>query len=377
MRRLIMPILRLLVAVVIAIALVKLAFFNSPAEEKAKEPWADFSPSTVVANVGDISQDLLLDGSVVVDPATDLKATAAGKVARFEVADGDYVEVGAPLLTVTRQEQGEPTEERNEEGQVTTTPGQTETIYGTIYANASGKVKFSVLQGQELTIGTPVGSISPETLSIQANLTPAQRYRMTAVPESATITVTPGPAPFDCHNLTISTPTESPKQGPAPAPAPAPEGGGPAPGDSAGSQQTSATISCGVPGEITVYPGMAAKMAMHMGDATGVLLVPITAVKGDYESGAVWKVVPGQEPQRTQVQLGLSDGLMVEVKSGLQAGDEILEFIPGQEKELDPYAEMDSLDGVGGEGGSEGGGSEEPAPVEDAPADKPADTEGQ
>ena len=103
-----------------------------------------------------------------------------------------------------------------------------------------------------------------------------------------------------------------------------------------------------------------------MPHANGVLLVPTTAVKGDYESGAVWKIVPGQEPQRTQVKLGLSDGFMVEVKSGLQAGDEILEFIPGQEKELDPYAEMDGS-------GGEGDGSQVPAPVED----KPADTEGQ
>ena len=61
-----------------------------------------------------LSQDLTLEGSVVVDPATEVKATAAGKVARFEVSDGDYVEVGAPLLTVTREEQGEATQQRDE-----------------------------------------------------------------------------------------------------------------------------------------------------------------------------------------------------------------------------------------------------------------------
>lgn len=372
MQRLIMPILRLLMAAVIAVALVKLAFFNSPDGEKAKEPWADFSPTTVVANVGDISQDLTLDGSVVVDPATEVKATAAGKVARFEVSEGDYVEVGAPLITVTREETTEPSEQRDEEGNATSVPGQTRTVYGTIYANANGKVKFSVLEGQELSIGASAGSISPGTLSIQASLTPAQRYRMTAVPESATITVTPGPAPFDCHDLKIASPSEE-RQAPAPAPAPAPGGAGapPAPGDNAAGQAASATISCGVPGEITVYPGMAAKMAMHMGDASGVLLVPTTAVKGDYESGAVWKIVPGQEPQRTQVSLGLSDGFMVEVKSGLQAGDEILEFIPGQEKELDPFANLDGL------GTEEGEGSKEEAPADPADSDAPLDSEGQ
>lgn len=366
MRRLIMPILRLVVAAIIAIALVKLAFFNSPGEAKAKAPWADFSPSTVVANVGDISQDLTLEGSVVVDPATEVKATAAGKVARFEVSDGDYVEVGAPLLTVTREEQGEATQQRDEDGQVSTTAGQTQTIYGTIYANANGRVKFTVLEGQEVSIGTAVGSISPGTLSIQANLTPAQRYRMTSVPESATITVTPGPAPFDCHNLVIAAPAEGTRS-PARPQNNSPQNAAPAgAAEESANQPSSATISCGIPSEITVYPGMAAKMAMHMGDANGVLLVPTTAVKGDYESGAVWKIVPGQEPQRTQVELGLSDGFMVEVKSGLQAGDEILEFIPGQEKELDPYAEMDGS-------GGEGDGSQVPAPVED----KPTDTEGQ
>ena len=69
-------------------------------------------------------------------------------------------------------------------------------------------------------------------------------------------------------------------------------------------------------------------MAIDAGRAEDVLVVPVTAVRGLVGKGTVW-VVDGGKPTPTEVTLGLSDGKVVEIKKGLEEGDEILEFVPG------------------------------------------------
>lgn len=74
-------------------------------------------------------------------------------------------------------------------------------------------------------------------------------------------------------------------------------------------------------------PGMSAEVTIHV-DKTleNVLTVPVQAIVGGAESGAkrtVWVMTAGG-PQERQVDLGLSNEKMAEVKSGLQAGDQVV-----------------------------------------------------
>ncbi|MDO4792294.1 MAG: efflux RND transporter periplasmic adaptor subunit [Buchananella hordeovulneris] len=393
MTRRILPIAKLLVWVVIAAALVKMAFFASTTEDTTARPWADFKPSTVVATLGTISNDFTVNGSVVADPATDVKSTVTGKVAKFEAPEGSQVEKGAPLITLTAEvtETDEGTPSTDDQGNpvpaVPTT--NTYTVYRTIYANANGTVKYSVLENQEVTVGTLAASISPGTLSIEASLTPAQRYSLASVPEVATVTVTPGPGPFECHNIKLvnSEAASAGSQQGAPQ-------GGEAPGGTTAS--SGAKLTCPVPSGITLYTGLNAKVAIHTGDAKDVVTVPTTAVKGDYQQGTVWVIGKDGRATPTEVQLGLTDGFLVEIKSGLEAGTEILEFVPGTDNELDPGMYMNNpyedefgsyedapaedapAEGEGERIPVDGGASvEEKAPAEgEAPADKPGQGEG-
>ncbi|WP_457964889.1 hypothetical protein M1E17_01280 [Arthrobacter sp. D1-29] len=136
------------------------------------------------------------------------------------------------------------------------------------------------------------------------------------------------------------------------------------------------TLSCAVPTNVEVFAGLGATMTVTAGEAVNVLTVPLTAVEGSVKEGIVWIAgdgmappagVPGAggpagtaaagdapaggtaagapvggpppggpvaggpvaEPEQRKVQLGLNDGSVVEVVSGLAEGEAVLEFIPG------------------------------------------------
>ncbi len=59
--------------------------------------------------------------------------------------------------------------------------------------------------------------------------------------------------------------------------------------------------------------------------------MPVTAVLGRVEQGKVWVVGTDGEPEERAVTLGLTDGSVVQVTEGLAEGDEVLEFVPGQD----------------------------------------------
>ncbi|MEE2570300.1 hypothetical protein V1638_12960 [Pseudarthrobacter sp. J64] len=154
----------------------------------------------------------------------------------------------------------------------------------------------------------------------------------------------------------------------------APEGGTP-----------TGTISCAVPSGVEVFAGLGATMTVTAGQSTDVITVPLTSVKGSVTDGIVWvsasapaggpgpgpdgaivdggapvsgptaaagepaRGVPGEgapvegalagagpggsvasgPSEERKVKLGLNDGSRVEVVSGLEEGEFVLEFIPG------------------------------------------------
>ena len=77
-------------------------------------------------------------------------------------------------------------------------------------------------------------------------------------------------------------------------------------------------------------PGLKAPITINLGSRDGVLAVPTTAVIGEGKSATVYAPsADGGEPTEIPVELGLRDGELIEVISGLEEGQEILEVAPG------------------------------------------------
>jgi multidrug efflux pump subunit AcrA (membrane-fusion protein) len=323
-RHVVFPALRLLVWAVIAAALVKLAFFSSaaalPNGPTGEVPGAVFTDPVATVSTGTVSNTVTVDATVTADPAVDVKATMAGTVGYLAVADGAHVEAGAPLLEIRQEVPVDPVERVDAEGNVTVVEQRPRIRRSTVVAPVAGTVSLRVMLDQEAGIGDVVAAVTPGTFSVTGPLTAEQQYRLLDAPSEASIEVRGGPAPFTCTGLTTGTEVT---QGGSDPSVPADPFAGPA--------EPSATVEvrCAVPADVRVFPGLAGTMTVTAGQASDVLVVPVTAVQGLFATGNVWVVgAEGEEPEKKEVGLGMTDGHVVQITEGLTEGDTILEFIP-------------------------------------------------
>lgn len=322
-RRIVFPALRLVIWAVIAVTLVVIAFKSAPqAEGDAESPSALVTLPQVAATKGPITNTVSLTGQVVADAASAEKVTQLGKVTAVHAKVGDVVAVGAPLLDVTLETPQEPLVTTNKEtGEETMTERKPKVTKSTLKATTAGTVAtFTAIKDQEVSVGETFATISPGTLSVTASMVPEQQFRLMSIPTEGTVTVTGGPAPFTCTALRMGT---------AAAATPADGGGDPAgaePGPTA-----SASITCTVPAGTVVFAGLAAKLEITAGSAEDAILIPVTAVQGSVESGNVWVVAEDGTNTETAVKLGITDGSQVQIVEGLAEGDQVLQFVPGQD----------------------------------------------
>ena len=306
--------------IIIAISLVKFAFFPSTGASQSDQPLdpsANYGQMTVTPTKADITNTVSVNGNIENDPSTVVKATGTGEVNYIAVADGTYVEAGAMILQIRGQKTDSESisaNDANDVGRSTEYTRPTPT-YTDITAPASGTLHLSALLGQEFSIGDQLGTIAPSTYSAVATLNADQLYRIQETPSEATVTITNGPAPFTCSGLKIVTPDTTQKNT-----------------NQQGENQQSTGIQarCAIPADQKVFPGLGLKMDIVAGSATDVLTLPISAVEGRFQSGFVY--IPASDgagkPEKKPVTLGLTNGEIVEIKEGLTESDSVLEFIP-------------------------------------------------
>ncbi|WP_461024798.1 efflux RND transporter periplasmic adaptor subunit [Thalassiella azotivora] len=323
MRSVLLPVARLLVWTVIALALCVLAFGRGGDDGDAAGPLAPVAgagASVVPVTTGDISSVVAVTGTVVADPATTVRSTATGTVSRLRVEVGDTVAAGDRLLDV--EVQLEPLEGETvtaDDGTVTTTPPVPRTKIERVTATTAGTVTaVAVLKGQDVSIGTDVVTVSPGTLSVSAPLTQSQQFRLLTPPQTASAQAPGGPAPFECTNLRTSA-AEQPEAGAAP---------GYDPMTGMPMENPTAEVTCAVPAGTTVFAGMSVELTVDTGSVTGVLVLPVSAVLGTVGEGRVWVVGDDGESAERAVTLGLTDGQQVQVTGGLEEGEQVLEFTP-------------------------------------------------
>jgi len=352
MKRYLLTGLKVLLALVVAAALVKLAFFPDSEQTTPTAAQTGFSVSTPLVTVtkADVKSAVDIDGQVVADAPTQVPATAVGTVARLYFDNGAAVTSGEPILTIKKTETVTTTDNgsngsngangssnskgangsadsSDSDSKADTTPKTTEKVtYIDVYAPATGTINYSVIKDQETTVGTSIASISTGTYSATGTISAAQQYQLTQAPTSATITIKSGPAPFACNNLKIGTGTASTPTNSTAAPKDTT--------DASSGDGTTVQVRCAVPADKKVFPGLKATISIAVGEAKGALTVPLTAVQGNYATGKVWLVPDPAKPTKTvetTVKLGINDGNQIVVTSGLKEGDSILQFVPGQD----------------------------------------------
>jgi len=293
------PILRILLFAAVAIALVKIAFFPDVVEDNNPAvPSAEIVEPQIEVTLGTVQNDVSLSGTVNADSAVPVPATLSGEVQQIFVKQGQKVKKDARIVLLSA-------EVINDKGEVST---QTRTVRATKSGTISS---LTALKGQTFAIGEPLAQIAPSSFSISGSIPPEQLYRLLKQPKEAQVTINGGPAPFTCTGLAITSPLE---------------GATDENGESAGGGPT---VSCKVPKGVRVFAGLTADIVITGGIAENVLVVPMTAVEGVAETGNVYVVVDGAEPELRAVTLGLNDGINVEIVEGLEEGETILQFVPG------------------------------------------------
>ena len=317
MKRFVWPALKALIAVIVAIALVKIAFFPSQNDSAT----ADISPgysanvNTVSVAKGNIANKVEVKGRIVQDATVEVQADLAGVVDSVAVEKDAQVSAGDPLLYIKHTEAQSPTTSTDGEGNVTQTPAADKVTWSTIYAPVSGTVTPKVIKQQETGVGVVVATITPSTYSATGTVSASQQYRLTNAPTAATLTLEGGPAPFQCNNLKVGTKSTSSTT-------------------TTSGDGTSVEMRCSVPGDQKVFAGMPATISVDAGSASDTLLVPVTAVEGKVGSGFVWLVPESGDTSKavkTAVTLGITDGTSIQVTAGLKADQKILQFVPNKD----------------------------------------------
>ncbi len=334
----------LFVPLAIAISLFKMAFFSAPSSD-ASAPTGGLEAPAISVERATVANTFVVQGSVSADSGVPVRATEQGTVTEVFASNGAKVTKGDTLFEV-REQTGETeprilTEGDPDEG-TEPTYAEPEPIYTyyTVTAPASGTLSgFTPLPKMSVSVGEELGQIGPGTFTVVADLTAAMQYRMLDQPASAIVTISGGPAPFECTSLEIGAPVTQEPEAQAPVD---PYAYDPYyQEESTGTSNVTGQIRCAVPEGESVFAGLNAEIEVTAGVVEHALVVPVTAVRGDYATGIVYLPGDDGEPVEVHVELGLTDGEFVEIVSGLEESQVVLEYVPSEVPVYDEYAMYD------------------------------------
>jgi hypothetical protein len=279
--------------------------------------------TTVKPTRQNLSNRVSLSGKVTMNPVFGLVAPVAGEVR--------YRDVKPTGSTPTKPTKVAAIWARGKARQVTVPAG----------ATFAGRL---VDDRSSVAAGMPIVSAKLAGYGLVADIDGAQAYRISDALASVQAQVKNGPGPFTCTVLgTIAalppgTIPEPPAEKPDPKQSQSPDGP-PAPpsdekpsspgedGASEPSEPTGLRLVCTPPSGVKLINGATATLDVVTEKAANALVVPVEAVAGSHGKGKVDVVTPDRRRETRDVVLGLSDGKVVQIKSGL-TGTETL-AVPG------------------------------------------------
>ncbi|WP_432981064.1 efflux RND transporter periplasmic adaptor subunit [Dactylosporangium sp. CA-233914] len=259
----------------------------------------------------DLTNKVSLSGKVALNPTFGLVAPIDGEVR--------YLDVKAPTGTPTK-----PTKVANiwAGGKATAV----EVPAGAIFA---GRL---VDDRSKVTAGMPIVSARQAGYGIVADIDGSQAYQISDTLESVTAQIKSGPGPFPCTVLgTLAAlpggVIPEPKQ-----PEPNPSSSAAAPVVQRGqtqppSEPTGMRLVCVGPADVKLINGAAATVEIVTAKAAGVLVLPVEAVAGSQGKGKVEVIKADQSREIREVTLGLTDGKVIEIKTGLSEDETVA--VPG------------------------------------------------
>jgi hypothetical protein len=294
--------------------------------------------TTVTPTRQDLTNSVSLSGTVAMNPVFGLVAPVAGQM--------QYLDVTAPTSTPTK-----PT--KIGAVWVNGKPNNVEVPAG---ATFSGRL---VDDKANVTAGMPIASAKLAGYGIVADISSDKAYQIADGLTGIQAQIKSGPGPFPCTVLgTIAALPAGTIPAPPPADPPADTGqqpgvsGAAAPTteqkqpeeNSSGSEGSSASglrLVCTAPADTKLINGAAVTLKIVTQTSANALVVPVEAVAGGQGKGTVEVVKDDGTKQLVEVALGLTDGKVIEVKSGL-TGEEKLS-VPGPN--LPPAPDAGSTNG--------------------------------
>jgi outer membrane biosynthesis protein TonB len=282
----------------------------------------------------DLTNKVSLSGKVTMNPIFGLVAPIDGQVR--------YVEVKPPDKTPTK-----PTKVASVVSKGKATP---------VEIPASATFTGRLVDDQStVTAGMPIISAKYIGYGIVADIDSAQAYKLADALGSVAAQVKNGPGPFPCTVLgtiaalpagTVPAPPADPnQQQPDPQSQPPPSSpqqpdpqSQPSPSSPqqptdanknapTRSESTGLRLVCIAPQDVKLINGAATTLQVITERAAQALVAPVEAVAGGQGTGKVDVLTPDGTRQTRDVTLGITDGRVIEIKSGL-TGDETL-AVPG------------------------------------------------
>lgn len=248
---------------------------------------SEMATQTVRVSRGDVTAVLTIDGMLVANPHFAVLAPRDGVVKRvWHGSAGTDVRAGRVLFA-----QG---------GERASAPA------------IGSFVRWLIPDGVRVAAGVPVAEIAYSGFGVAANLPPEGAYRLYSGHLVARAEIHNGPGPFDCTVLM------TPEAPPLPDPR----------GIESGDAGVGPAIICAVPMRIRAIAGLRAMIALQSAVRQDVLVLPLQAVAGTFQQGEVNYVKPDGSVEVKPVELGITDGAVVEITRGLREGDRVLTVAP-------------------------------------------------
>ncbi len=277
------------------------------------------SSAVVEAKVGNLKQVVQLRGVIVREPDQQIRATGTGTVTSVGVTQDEEVRAGTTLGVITPlpspapplpSPSPAPTSSPTPTG--TPSPSPPPTLppiqpVSVVTAPVDGVItEVDVVLGQRTRTGKTLFVLSPDQFDVIAPVGPSLLPQFFTPPLEIQATIDKGPPPFDCTFVSIGANLET-----------------------SGAQTIltqDSDFRCSVPASVTVFPGIHVRLDVTTAEADGTVVLPRDVIQIHGQEGTVWVVEKGRVPTRRTVRLGISQGSMIQITSGLKAGERVLDL---------------------------------------------------
>ncbi|USX55986.1 efflux RND transporter periplasmic adaptor subunit [Lentzea sp. HUAS12] len=263
----------------------------------------------------DLTTKLSIAGKVEMNPTFGLVAPVAGQVRYFDVPAPNGTPTKPIRVATVWKDQ---------------TPNYVEAPAGSTFSGRLVDDKATV------TAGMPIASAKHVGYALVGDIDGQQAYKISGALTDVTAQIKNGPGPFPC---TVLGTIAALPQGTIPEKPPVTQDNKDGekkdqpqqqPQQQQQQQPSSSTglrIVCSAPPDVQMINGATASIEVTTGKAAQALVVPVEAVAGQQGKGKVDVIQPDGSRRTTDVVLGLTDGKVVEVKSGLTGDEELA--VPG------------------------------------------------